>query len=142
LDLERLKSAAALLIGTHDFAAFGSPTQKGGTTVRRVFLADWHERGDELSFEVTANAFLYRMVRRMVYLCVRVGQGELELTNLKRGLLEQVPLKPGMAPPQGLTLVEVAYPPLQENDLTIYAESSKETLAVSGDDDSGQDIRP
>ncbi len=111
--------------------------------MRLVFKAEWQQQGDERWFEVTANAFLYHMVRRMVFLQVQAGQDRLSLVDLQRGLDAQAPLIPGLAPPQGLVLAEVMYPSFdRENNLTIYAEGSAHPPAASGDDDRGQDIRP
>src|SRR5574338_631645 len=62
-----LQAAARLLHGNHDFAAFGTPPRPGGSTIRTVFQAEWQPQEEGiLWFEVTANAFLYHMVRRMV----------------------------------------------------------------------------
>ncbi len=142
VDVALMQSAADLLVGEHDFAAFGTPTKPGGPTTRRVLSAQWLEVDSELRFEIAANAFLYHMVRKIVYLCIQVGQGRLEQSSLKASLDQQVSIKPGIAPAHGLTLVEVAYPPSETNNITIFAEGSQNPSAVSGDDNSGQDIRP
>jgi tRNA pseudouridine38-40 synthase len=109
---EALRSAAQLLIGRHDFAAFGTPPQPGSSTARTVMKAEWQQQGDdEWSFEVQADAFLYRMVRRMVYIQAAVGQGKLPdqaIADLLEGRTRVVPA--GLAPAHGLTLVEVTYP--------------------------------
>ncbi len=111
VDLERLHQVAACLIGTHDFVAFGSPPHSQGSTVRCVYQANWRAEEDELVFEIQANAFLYRMVRRLVNFQVLVGQGRFEpeevlvyLTGAQRKKIQ------GLAPPQGLCLSEVSYP--------------------------------
>ena len=110
---DRLQACAAELLGTHDFAAFGTPPRPGGSTVREVTHAAWTRDGDRLTFEVTANAFLYHMVRRMVSVQVAVGQGNLEAGIISRSLdlPEPPPIFQGLAPPHGLTLVEVGYLP-------------------------------
>ena len=108
--------AAKQLIGTHDFSAFGSPTTPKGTTVRTVMKAEWTQASeDEWCFEVQADAFLYRMVRRMVFVQVVVAQGKLPVKVLARSLAEQASVKErsglpsGLAPAHGLTLVKVDY---------------------------------
>jgi tRNA pseudouridine38-40 synthase len=106
---ERLRQAARLLPGTHDFAAFGAPMHPGGSTIRHVFRTEWQPQAGGLLFEVSANAFLYHMVRRMVYLQVLAGQGRLELDGLARAVAEAQPQPPGLAPAHGLTLMEVWY---------------------------------
>ena len=62
-------------------------------------------------FEVTANAFLYHMVRRMVFVQVMVGQQRVSLDALQEALTVPAAAKllPGLAPPQGLILKEVQY---------------------------------
>jgi tRNA pseudouridine38-40 synthase len=109
-EIERLQAAARLLQGTHDFVAFGTPPRPGGSTIRTVFHAGWQMKEEGLArFEVTANAFLYHMVRRMVFLQVLVGQQRIDLAALQGAVETAVPLAPGLAPPQGLFLKEVLY---------------------------------
>ncbi|MBN2046576.1 MAG: tRNA pseudouridine(38-40) synthase TruA [Anaerolineaceae bacterium] len=105
-----LHEAAALLPGMYDCAAFGSVTYDGGTTVRKIYQAEWlRTASDELSFQITGNAFLYHMVRRIVFLLVRVGQERLSLQALKAGIAQEVELPPGLAPARGLVLTDVDY---------------------------------
>ncbi|GAB4485173.1 MAG: tRNA pseudouridine(38-40) synthase TruA [Anaerolineales bacterium] len=114
---ELLFSAAPLLVGSHDFAAFGTPPRPAGSTQRNVLQAVWRKT-DPVSwqFEVSANAFLYRMVRRMVFLQVSVAQEKLSLENFSSAINRpgSVPVPAGLAPAHGLTLLEVNYP----DDLT------------------------
>ncbi|NJC96328.1 MAG: tRNA pseudouridine(38-40) synthase TruA [Anaerolineales bacterium] len=113
---DALSDAAKQFIGTHDFSAFGSPTTPKGTTVRTVMKAEWTQVAeDEWHFEVWADAFLYRMVRRMVFIQAAVAQGKVPAESIARSLANQVPvakrsvLPSGLAPAHGLTLVEVEY---------------------------------
>jgi len=111
---EMVQEAAQLLVGTHDFAAFGQPPGARGATLRQVFLAQWEHEADRFAFEIVANAFLYRMVRRLVFCQVEIAQGKrpMELmTNSLRNVA--IPMTKGLAPPQGLTLTEVIYSPLE-----------------------------
>ena len=108
---EVLRLVAELLIGKHDFAAFGTPPRPGKSTVRTVMKAEWQQQGDEWTFEVQADAFLYRMVRRMVYIQVTAGQGKLPVNAIAELLEGRAQVTPaGLAPARGLTLVEVIYP--------------------------------
>lgn len=100
---------ASIWPGRHDFAAFGSPTSSGGSTTRTVFSAEWRQSADEWLFEIRADAFLYRMVRRLVYVQVAVGQGRFPFAGLLQGLTAGAPVPVGLAPASGLTLVEVRY---------------------------------
>lgn len=109
-EITSLQAAARLLLGAHDFAAFGTPPRPGGSTLRTVFQADWQMKEEGLArFEVTANAFLYHMVRRMVFLQVLAGWQRIDLSALQKAVETAVPLAPGLAPPQGLFLKEVFY---------------------------------
>jgi len=115
LDLGDLQRAASLLHGRHDFAAFGSPPQPGGNTYRTIQQVAWNQEDDSLTCDVQADAFLYHMVRRMVFIQVAVAQGRLEPAEIAQSL--QFPAQaavdrlPGLAPACGLVLVDVAYLP-------------------------------
>lgn len=116
VDGEALRETAQLFVGQHDFAAYGTPPRAGSSTVRTVMKASWQAREDEWRFEVQANAFLYRMVRRLVFLQVEVAQGKVSVEAVARSLAGQAggaernELPAGLAPAHGLTLVEVTYP--------------------------------
>ena len=111
-----LADVAKLFLGMHDFSAFGSPTTPKGTTVRTVMKAEWQQvSGDEWHFEVQADAFLYRMVRRLVFIQVALAQGKVSVEGVAKSLAKPLPagtrsgLPSGLAPAHGLTLVEVRY---------------------------------
>ena len=110
VDEQRLSEAARLLPGTHDFAAFGTPPRTGGSTVRTVYQAVWQPQAQGLLFEISANAFLYHMVRRLVFWQVLVGQNRLDLEQLALAVETAQSLAPGLAPAHGLVLAEVRYP--------------------------------
>jgi tRNA pseudouridine38-40 synthase len=105
-----LQAAAQLLLGTHDFIAFGTPPRPESSSVRTVMKAEWHNLGDEWFFEVQADAFLYHMVRRLVFVQMAVGLGKFPvqgIADMLQGTARVVPV--GLAPPNGLTLIEVTY---------------------------------
>jgi tRNA pseudouridine38-40 synthase len=113
---DALADAAKQLLGMHDYSAFGSPTAPKGTTVRTVMKAGWIQSNeDEWRFEVQADAFLYRMVRRMVFVQVAVAQGKIPAEAIASALAGQMSVKSrsglpsGLAPAHGLTLVSVEY---------------------------------
>jgi len=109
-DGDVLRQNAGLFFGTHDFAAIGSRTTPKGTTVRTVTKAEWKKMPDgEWQFEVQADAFLYRMVRRLVFVQVSVAQGKCSVEKVQHALSKQGVLLAGLAPAHGLTLVEVKY---------------------------------
>lgn len=105
-----LADAAQAMLGTHDFAAFGSPPRAGGSTMRTVMQSVWRVDHDgSWTYQVQANAFLYRMVRRMVFVQVAVGLGRIPVDAICLALAGQDALPAGLAPACGLTLVEVVY---------------------------------
>lgn len=108
-DVDLLAEAASRLIGTHDFSAFGSAPSKNGNTVRTVEMSYWKTERDQLVYDVIADAFLYRMVRRMVFGQVAVGLGKIKIEAFKKAIENQVKFPAGLASPAGLTLVEVKY---------------------------------
>jgi tRNA pseudouridine38-40 synthase len=113
---DRLAEAAKQFLGTHDFSALGSPTSPKGTTLRTVIKAEWKQTGeDEWQFVIRADAFLYRMVRRMVFVQAAVAQGRASVEAIPEALVKQASgevrsaLPSGLAPAHGLMLVEVEY---------------------------------
>jgi tRNA pseudouridine38-40 synthase len=110
VDEETLKQVASVFPGRHDFASMGSKTSPKGTTIRTVTKSEWRKMPDgEWQFEVRADAFLYRMVRRLVFVQVAVAQGRCSVEKVQQALSKQVELPAGLAPAHGLTLVEVTY---------------------------------
>ena len=114
-NIDLLKKAAKVFLGTHDFSAFGSPTTPKGPTVRTVMKSAWTQTAeDEWQYEVQADAFLYRMVRRLVFVQVAAAQGKLHVDAILKALKQTKSAKrsvfpSGLAPAHGLTLVHVEY---------------------------------
>ena len=117
---DALIDAAGVFFGRHDFSAFGTASREQGSTIRTVRLSAWTSSNDEWQYEVRADAFLYRMVRRLVFIQVAVAQGkclkETVVKALERPQTKVVGASPtkneipaGLAPAHGLTLVEVVY---------------------------------
>ncbi len=124
-DLATLNEAARLTIGRHDFGAFGTPLKPGGSTHRLVLEASWKGEGQVITYEITAQAFLYHMVRRLTFMQVCIAQGRRPLSDFRYAIdngVEQKELRNGekssssrlvhgLAPAQGLVLAEVYYSP-------------------------------
>jgi tRNA pseudouridine38-40 synthase len=109
-DLGLMNGMAQSLVGRHDFGAFGPSPTPGGHTFRRVFSAGWTREGRRMVFEVTADAFLQHMVRRLVAAMVLVGQGREQAGWLDSFLRRpDHPFVGKMAPPQGLCLESVDF---------------------------------
>jgi tRNA pseudouridine38-40 synthase len=75
LDLDRLRAAAAGLVGTHDFAAFASQGSPRASTVRTVSRIGIRRCVHQVLIDVEGDGFLYNQVRNMVGTLVEVGRG-------------------------------------------------------------------
>jgi tRNA pseudouridine38-40 synthase len=107
-----LNRSARLFLGEHDFGAFGSPSRKGSRTSRMVTVSEWSGENNLRRYHVVADGFLYRMVRRLVFVQVAVSQGKCSEQALLEALESgcRVPgLPAGIAPAEGLRLLEVKY---------------------------------
>jgi tRNA pseudouridine38-40 synthase len=110
LAVAEMEEAARLLVGRRDFLAFGSPPQ-GNNSVREIFAARWRAAGEMLSFEIEADAFLYRMVRMIVGTLLRVGYGSMTVAEF--GDVLETRDRNGAGPAvaaRGLVLEAVLYP--------------------------------
>ncbi len=115
-DARLLSEVAADFVGSHDFGAFGSSPTRSGSTFRTLSSARWYPLDGERrwQFEVMAESFLYRMVRRLVFVQVAVAQGRCSRASVVKALergAQSAPLPAGLAPAHGLELVQVDYGP-------------------------------
>lgn len=109
-DVERMRRASDHLVGRKDFAAFGSPPHRKGTTIRRINQATWTVDKDNYSFDIMADGFLYHMVRRLVSMLVKIGQNYVPSDEILFYLNDpSASYQGGMAPARGLSLVKVTY---------------------------------
>lgn len=109
LDLKAMNQAAEAIIGVHDFATFGQPPQ-GDDTVREVYSSSWRRDGSLLLFEISANAFLKRMVRSLVGTMRSVGDGSRSSEEFELALMARNRSHSGKtAPACGLYLMSVSY---------------------------------
>ena len=76
LDVGRMREAAALLVGEHDFSAFRSAECQAKTPVRTLHALEIEQHGERIDFVLSANAFLHHMVRNLVGTLVTVGKGK------------------------------------------------------------------
>ena len=111
LDVEAMSVASRDLVGLHDFAAF-CRQRAGATTIRDLQRLDWSRDGDRITAYVSADAFCWSMVRSLVGALLAVGEHRRE-PGWCAGLLSATQRSSDFAaaPPQGLTLVGVDYPP-------------------------------
>ena len=109
LDVEKMREAAAYLLGEHDFSAFcGNPKFKK-STVRYIRSLDVTRVGEEVRLTVTGNGFLHNMVRIIVGTLVEVGRGERSTDSIPDLFGGKRADAGAMAPAQGLCLMEVYY---------------------------------
>ena len=106
-----MQQAAHSLVGIHDFATFGQPPQ-GESTVREVMRSEFETLPDfdQLRYHIEGNAFLYRMVRRIVGALVRVGSGHLTIDQFEAAFRAADGTWPNQtAPAHGLCFTKVTY---------------------------------
>ena len=108
LDVEAMRRACQLLVGTHDFAAFQKTGSNLKGTVRTVNSFEVNTQNDTICFVVNGNAFLYNQVRIMCGLLVEVGKGNFTLDDVQK-MLDGTRLKFKTLPAKGLTLEKVYY---------------------------------
>jgi tRNA pseudouridine38-40 synthase len=110
LDLDRMRAAAAMLVGTHDFAAFASQGSPRYSTVRTVRRIGVRRCVDVVQLDVEGDGFLYNQVRNMVGTLVEIGRGHWPAEHAAEILASHDRRRAGpTAPPQGLCLQWVRY---------------------------------
>jgi len=113
LNITAMRKAAGFLKGTHDFKSFQSASESSrrlSTTVRTVSILQITKEGELIHITITADGFLYKMVRNIVGALIAVGSGKiihkdvLKLLEAKKRVLA-----PQTAPSWGLCLMSVRY---------------------------------
>lgn len=114
LDVEAMGQAARRLEGTHDFRSFCASGSSVKNFERTVLSCRLVEAEHFLYLDITANGFLYNMVRIIMGTLLEVGRGSLAPEDMDRILTARDRSLAGpTAPPQGLYLMEVHYPEKQ-----------------------------
>lgn len=112
LDVDRMREAAAHLLGEHDFSSFRSVQCQAKSPVKTMYAIKIEKRSDLIMFTVHANAFLHHMVRNIIGSLIYVGNGTQPSAWLKE-LLEAQDRK--IAAPtfmaDGLYLAKIDYDP-------------------------------
>jgi tRNA pseudouridine38-40 synthase len=111
LDVDQMNHASALLLGTHDFAAF-CKYREGATTIRTLETYQWRrDREGYLVGDVVADAFCYSMVRNLVGAIVCVADGRKESDWISTLLENKERVSDSLVfPARGLSLYKVDYP--------------------------------
>ncbi len=108
--LARMNQAANHWIGTWDFSSYMAADSKIKDTVRTVYEAKVVRTGDVIEFRVSANGFLYHMVRILTGTLIAVAEGKIEPEEIEKITLSGDRRLAGItAPPQGLFLNRVVY---------------------------------
>ena len=118
LDEAAMQAAAQQFVGTHDFLALcaaGSSAAAHGDTVRTITDCHVTRRGDEVDIEVTADGYLYNMVRILAGTLCEVGAGRLRAADIPAILASRDRSRAGPTlPAKGLFLKCVEYPERKE----------------------------
>ncbi len=106
LDDVAMALAGSVLVGRHNFSAFGAPDRQPVRTVHSVRV---RRRGRVVTIDVRADAFLRGMVRRIVAVLLKVGHGRMDVAGVAAALEAGRPALSGAAAPaRGLCLRRVA----------------------------------
>ena len=111
LDEERMRRAAALMVGTHDFRGFSSVSRRfKKSTVRTIHSIDIARTDGELQLVFHGTGFLYNMVRILTGTLVEIGQGTRDLDSIRAVFETGDRQLAGITmPPHGLILENVDY---------------------------------
>lgn len=106
-----MSKAAECLVGEQDFTSFRAAGCQSNTPYRCVKAVSVYRRGPQVVLDITANAFLLRMVRNIAGSLLRAGLGEEDAGYLARLLASKDRTKAApTAAADGLYLVQVRYP--------------------------------
>lgn len=110
LDTERMKAAAALLIGTHDFKSFCGNKKMKKSTVRTIYEIRIEKTEQEIQIFYTGDGFLQNMVRILTGTLIEIGDGRRNPEEMTEILQNKNREAAGYtAPACGLALLEVNY---------------------------------
>jgi tRNA pseudouridine38-40 synthase len=111
LDAGAMHQAGQLLLGEHDFSAYRAMACQSRTPLRNVLEVTVRRQGSLVTVDIEANAFLLHMVRNVVGMLLRVGEGK-QRPEWAGELLQarDRTLAPPTAPAAGLSLIRVRYP--------------------------------
>ena len=109
VDLEKMKEAAQLFLGQHDFSAFCANKNMKKSTIRYIQSLNIERSGNEIVFTIIGNGFLHHMVRIMVGTLLEVGRAERQKESIPQLFGSQRVEAGEMLPACGLCLMEVTY---------------------------------
>lgn len=110
VDVEKMRSAAEKLLGTHDFKGFSSVGKTKKSTVRTVNSIDITESDGVIKIRINGSGFLYNMVRIISGTLFEIGTGKFDENVIEKVFeTKNRELAGATLPPCGLSLVEVFY---------------------------------
>ena len=110
LDLSAMRRASSYLIGENDFSSFRSSSCQSKTPYRNIHSIEVKKKGDLISIEITANAFLLNMVRIITGTLLETGLNKIPPKKVKKILdAKDRRLAGKTASPKGLYFVRTEY---------------------------------
>jgi tRNA pseudouridine38-40 synthase len=110
LDITKMRAAAELFLGTHDFRGFSSDKRAKKSTVRTMHSLEINETDGMIEIRFHGDSFLYTMVRIMTGTLIEAGLNKLPLSAIPETFETKKREAAGYTvPPMGLFLVEVLY---------------------------------
>lgn len=110
LDVEKMRQSSSFIIGMHDFSCFRSSGSSVKTSVRTVKTLEIERHGDLIIIDISADGFLYNMVRIIAGTLIDVGIGKIQPQDMQYIIASKQRNRAGKtAPARGLCLEEVYY---------------------------------
>ena len=111
LDVEAMQQGAQYLLGEHDFSSFRAAGCQAHHPIREVKEISVTRTQARLDINITANAFLYHMVRNIAGSLIVVGRGQQSPDWIAEVLTQKQRQLAGMtAPAEGLSYIGPKYP--------------------------------
>lgn len=119
LDFEKMREAAACLVGEHDFRSFCTVRSQAEETVRTIYGLSLEKEGDLITLRVSGSGFLYNMIRIIAGTLLNVGRGIYPPEHVEEILEARDRAAAGpTSPARGLTLIKLEYEERLKDELT------------------------
>lgn len=127
-DLDKMRQAAQLFIGKHDYTNYCKLEDKSPlTTITSIQITP---HGSFYLIDMTAHYFLWHQVRRIVAALEKVGKHEVDLPDIHASLATpHHPCSFGNAAPEYLVLLDVIYPDIVFTDIVVYQKKLGDLVA-------------